>query len=138
MLYTAHYYLIASKMWSLGRLLPMIIGTEITDEDDPNWLHYLQLLSITEYVFAPVVHPMTPSHLQVINEHHHHHHYYNDNYYRILQILIEENLETFGILYKQASFIPKMHYLIHIPQYLQRYIIMFKLNSLLLYHNVHS
>lgn len=39
----------------------------------------------------------------------------------MIQILIEENLETFGELYKQASFIPKMHYLIHIPQYLKRY-----------------
>lgn len=78
MLYSyMHYYLIASKMWSLGRLLPMIIGAEITDEDDPNWLHYLQLLSIMEYVFAPVVHPSTPSHLQVINEHRRYYNYNN-------------------------------------------------------------
>ena len=69
-------------------------------EDEPHWLHFLQLLDIMEIVFAPTVHPDTPAYLQVI---------------------IAENLETFKALYPNSSFKPKMHYLTHVPRYLERY-----------------
>ena len=51
-------------MWSLGRLLPMMIGSSVP-VDNPNWIHYLQLLEIVDYTFSPIVHPDTPPYLQV-------------------------------------------------------------------------
>lgn len=54
----------ASKMWSLGRFLPMIIGVKVP-EGCIYWAHYLQFLTIIEYIFSPVVYPDTPAYLQV-------------------------------------------------------------------------
>lgn len=85
-------------MWVLGRLLPVMIG-HVIPEHDPHWEHYLQLLEIMDLVFSPVVHPSTPGHLEV---------------------LIEDNLLQFTILYPQYNVIPKMHFLVHIPRYLAR------------------
>ena len=42
---------VASKMWCLGRLLPLIIG-DLVPEDDEKWELFLQL-TIIDYVFAP-------------------------------------------------------------------------------------
>ena len=90
---------IASQMWCLARLLPVMIGA-LVPEDDCHWSHFLQLLDIMDVVLSPVVHPDMPA---------------------FLQTLIADNLETFRELYPEESIIPKMHYLIHTPRYLQRY-----------------
>ena len=42
-------------------------------------------------------------------------------FHNYVQVLISENLEEFTHLYPNASFLPKMHYLTHIPKYLNRY-----------------
>ena len=65
-------------------------------EQDEHWCHFLQLLDIIEYTLSPTVHTYVPAYLA---------------------FLIKDNLET----YNEASFIPKMHYLVHVPQYLERY-----------------
>lgn len=36
---------VASQMWLLGRLLPLMIGEYVPD-DDPHWICYIDLLSI--------------------------------------------------------------------------------------------
>ena len=82
-------------MWTMARMLPLIIGKYIPEEDD-YWCHYLQLLDIMDYTMSPIVQRHTPAYLSLI---------------------IQENLEE---LYPDASFIPKMHYLVHVPQYLER------------------
>lgn len=41
-------------MWCLGRLLPLIIG-DVINEDDPYWDNYLLLLTIVDYCLAPVI-----------------------------------------------------------------------------------
>ena len=91
---------IASQMWTLSRLLPVIVGNYI-NEDDDNWLHFLQLLDIMEYTFSPTVLSDTPAYLTMI---------------------ISSNLTTYKELYPEFSFIPKMHYMVHIPQYLYKYV----------------
>ena len=90
----------ASQMWTLSRLLPVMIGKYV-NEDDENWLHFLQLLDIMEYTFSPTVSSHTPAYLAVI---------------------ICSNLTTYKEIYPEASFIPKMHYMVHIPQYLYKYV----------------
>ena len=39
-----------------------------------------------------------------------------------LEITIEENLEKFVALYGAASVLPKIHFLIHVPRLLERYV----------------
>ena len=92
-------YYLASQMWTLARLLPLMIGRHIPEQDE-HWCHFLQLLDIIEYTLSPTVHAYVPAYLA---------------------FLIKDNLETYKELYPEASFIPKMHYLVHIPQYLERY-----------------
>lgn len=87
-------------MWTLARLLPLMLGKFIPEQDE-YWCHFLQLLDIIEYTLSPTVHSYAPAYLAV---------------------LIQENLETYKTLYPEASFIPKMHYLVHVPQYLERYV----------------
>ena len=70
-------------------------------EDDEHWLHYIELLDIVDLIFSPTLHPNTPGYLEVI---------------------IKENLEKFVALYGAASILPKMHFLIHVPRLLERYI----------------
>ena len=86
---------IASQMWTLSRLLPVMVGRYINKDDD-NWLHFLQLLDIMEYTFSPTV--------------------------LLLAVIISSNLTTYKELYPESSFIPKMHYMVHIPQYLYKYV----------------
>lgn len=86
----------ASKMWTLACYLPPLIGRNF-DASDPHWLHYLKLLDIMDLVFSPTVQPETPAYLQV---------------------LINGHIETFTELYPNASVIPKIHFLAHVPRYL--------------------
>lgn len=80
-------------MWTLARYLPMLIGQYIPIEDE-NWINYLTLLDITDYLVAPYISTDETAHLKV---------------------LIEEHHIIFGQLYPDASIIPKMHYLVHAP-----------------------
>ena len=57
---------------------------------------------IVDLIFSPTVDPNMPGYLEVT---------------------IEENLEMFATLYGEASVIPKMHFLIHIPRLLERQVI---------------
>ena len=41
-------------MWLLGRMLPCMVGEEVTDGDD-NLEKYLLLLRIVYYFFAPAI-----------------------------------------------------------------------------------
>ncbi len=106
-----HFTTIASQMWTMGRLLPVMIG-HLIPEDDTHRQHYLQLLEIMDLAFSPVVHPETPGSMEV---------------------LIEENLLEFTNLYPEQSVNPKMHMLIHIPHFLARYIFLHRVLHALTY-----
>ena len=84
----------ASQTWTLGRLLPLMIG-DMVPEDDVHWQHYLTTLEIANYILAPEIHPDEVAYLGVILPQHH---------------------QTFVELYPGKSVIPKMHYLLHIPR----------------------
>ena len=55
----------ASRMWCLARLLPLMIG-ESVPEDDEKWKLFLTLLTIIDYVFAPRTDQETVSYLAVL------------------------------------------------------------------------
>ena len=64
-------------------------------ESDEYWQHYLTTLRVASYLLAPEIHQDEVAYLSVILTDHH---------------------ETFVRLYPDASVIPKMHYLLHVPR----------------------
>lgn len=72
----------------------MMVGEKIP-EDDKYWQHYLITLQIADYILAPEVLPEEVAYLKVLLTEHH---------------------TTFVSLYPEASLIPKMHYLLHVPR----------------------
>ena len=99
--YVRIIYNAASQMWTLGRLLPVMIG-HIIPEDNTHWLHYLEILDIMDLLFSPFVRPETPGYLEV---------------------LLEQNLQAFLDLYPDHSILPKMHFLTHMPNFLARFVL---------------
>lgn len=85
-------------MWTLGRLFPFMVG-EYIPEDDEYWLNYLLMLQITDYLLAPEI---------------------TEDEVAELKVLIEEHHLAFTQLYPEASVIPKMHYLVHMPRLIQQ------------------
>ena len=77
-----------------------MIGERIQVDDD-HWLNFLRLLTIIDYLLAPVVSPECVGHLT---------------------ILIDEHHRTWKELYPTSNIIPKMHYLIHYPEFIERYV----------------
>lgn len=92
------YLYLASQMWCLSRLLPLMIG-EMVSEQDPKWENFLLMLTITDYAFAPVT---------------------SEEIIPYLKSLIRDHHEAFKELYPNCPIIPKMHYLIHLPEWLLR------------------
>ncbi len=82
-------------MSSSARLLPFIPVAQYIPSDDEHWQNYLLVLDITDYLFAPEI---------------------SEEEVAYLQVLIKEHHEAFGRLYPEASIIPKMHYVIHMPR----------------------
>ena len=79
-------------MWCLARMLPLIIG-DLIPQDDVYWDHYLRLLHIEELLFSP----KTTTRLAAY-----------------LSVLVREYLESFQDLYERRA-IPKQHYMVHYP-----------------------
>ena len=86
-------------MWTLARLLPLMIG-ELVPSDDPYWDNFLLLLTIADYVFAPVTSVEIAEYVKTLIKDHH---------------------QTFRELYPDQPIIPKMHYNIHLPEWMKRY-----------------
>ena len=60
----------ASQTWTLGRLLPVMVG-DLIPEDDKNWEHYLTTIEIANYMLAPEIHPDEVAYLGTILPEHH-------------------------------------------------------------------
>lgn len=91
-------FIVASQLWCLARLLPVMIG-DIVDETDLHWENCLLMLTITDYVFGPVV---------------------SDDIATYIKVLIEDHHEKFKQLYPTAPIIPKMHFMLHLPEWMVR------------------
>ena len=84
----------ASQCWTLGLLLPLMVGDKVP-EGDPKWQHYISFLETISYFLAAEILPDEVAYAQV---------------------LLTNFLEEFTELYPGASIIPKLHYLIHVPR----------------------
>ena len=76
---------------------------DLIPEHDPYWDNYLLLLTIVDYIFAPTLSKSSSA---------------------FLTVLINEHLSDFCELYPNCSIIPKQHYLIHIPDWICRYVLL--------------
>ena len=85
-------------MWTLSRFLPLMIGNKIP-KDNAYWMHFIEVTEILDYVLAPTVREDISDHLVEA---------------------ISISLLDFQQLYPDASFLPKMHYMTHIPRYLKQ------------------
>lgn len=81
-------------MWLLGRILPLIIG-EYVPENDERWRLYLNMMNIVDILFAPNTTTDHATYLATLIDDHHH---------------------DFCELYPQSSIIPKMHFMVHMPR----------------------
>ena len=85
-------------MWTLSRLLPLMVGKKIPYEN-AYWQHFIEVLEIMDYTLRPIVRQNTPDNLAAV---------------------IASNLYDFQLLYPKSPFLPKMHYMTHIPRYLKK------------------
>ena len=75
-----------------------MIGEKVCDEDK-YWKNFILQLKMVDYIFAPVV---------------------SDEIAAYLRELIEDHHLEFTTLYPSAPITPKMHYIIHYPQWMIR------------------
>ena len=85
-------------MWTLSRFLPLMVG-KIVSQENAYWQHFIEVVEILDYTLRPIVRPSTPDNLTAV---------------------ISSNLYDFQLLYPDALFLPKMHYMTHIPRYLKK------------------
>ena len=88
---------IASQMWLLGRLLPLMVGQYVPD-DDPHWMCFMELLSILVLSIAVEV---------------------SGDSIADLRMVVESYLFHYNELYPN-TITPKMHYLLHLPEQMGR------------------
>ena len=93
--------ILASQMWLLGRILPLIIGDHVP-EDNEHWLLFLQLMEIVDLLFSPA---LTQDHAVYLSS------------------LISDHHNDFSILYPDQTIIPKMHFMVHMPRLIIQYAI---------------
>ncbi|XP_064475128.1 uncharacterized protein LOC135389090 [Ornithodoros turicata] len=84
----------ASQKWCLFRLLPLIFGSSIP-EDNEHWKVYLSFRGIVDILLAEEMPTESIAYLQVE---------------------IQDFLKSFTDLYPSARILPKMHHLIHYPR----------------------
>ena len=83
-------------MWCLARLLPLMIGEHVP-EDDHRWGLFKMLLLIVDYVFAPNT---------------------DEDIIEYIRKLIEDHHFKFRELYPACPVTPKLHYMVHIPDWM--------------------
>ena len=99
-MYMYHYFLFhkAAQMWNLAIYLPLIIGDTVPP-DDAKWECFLILLDILQLCTTRIT---TTGHAG------------------ILEALIHKHHTAFICCFPHASIIPKMHYMVHLPQQIVR------------------
>jgi hypothetical protein len=95
----SHVKQTASAMLTLAHVIPIMLSPKVP-EGDANWLNLLRLLQIIILCTSP---------------------YCSRDTSCLLEILIAQYLHEFKILYPRSSFIPKMHFMVHLPRQMLKY-----------------
>lgn len=83
-----------------GHFLPLLIG-HLVPEGDIFWDNFLMLLTIMDYVFAPVTSADKADYVAM---------------------LVEDFVTDFKDLYPERCITPKMHYMIYLPSWMKQYV----------------
>lgn len=86
--------LLASQMWLFERILPLLIGEFVPDEDE-HWELFLRMMEIVDLLFAPST---------------------SDDHAAYIAVLINDHHHDFCRLYPINNIIPKMHFMVHMPR----------------------
>ena len=89
-----HLLLIAAQAWLLARILPLLVGDYIPD-DDERWENYLRMMDIVDRLFSPKI---------------------SEDDATYIKWLISDHHQEFCRLYPTMSVIPKMHFMLHMPR----------------------
>ena len=89
----------AHQMWILAHIMPQLIGHKIPTNDE-KWINFLRLIQIQQLCTSPISSEHTSTSLSV---------------------LISNHNKAFLRLYPDCSFIPKLHFLIHLPHQLTQF-----------------
>jgi hypothetical protein len=89
----------AAEAWCLVRNLPLVIGSKVPVGDE-NWHLLLLLLDCLDIIFAPVVTPGLSD---------------------MPAYLIEDHHSLFKTLYSDSRLLPKHHFLIHYPEFINKF-----------------
>ena len=92
--------LIASQCWTLGRFLPLLIA-DLVPPDDRFWECFLYLHDILAICMSPCISPMTISYLPE---------------------LIRIHLSLLKDCYSSVRITHKLHYMVHLPEQIRRFI----------------
>jgi hypothetical protein len=87
----------AYHMWIFSHILPLLIGDKVPAKDE-KWINFIRLLQIQQLCTCPVVISATME---------------------SLTNLIANHNMAFQKEYPESSYIPKMHYLVHLPKQMQ-------------------
>lgn len=90
-------FVLASQMWLLGRLLPLMVGDAIP-EGDAHWMCYVDLLRILCIATAVEI---------------------TEDAIDVLSLIIEDFLFNINDLYPNVI-TPKFHYMLHLPEQIRR------------------
>jgi len=89
----------ASQMWLLGRILAILVGDCIDDDDDDEcWNLFLKLMDIVDILISPCVSDDYAAYVATL-----HHH-------------------EFCRIYPTCSVIPKMHFMVHMGRLMIQYV----------------
>ena len=88
-------------MWLLGRVLPILVGDYI-DEDDEYWKLFLQLMDIVDILFSFRV---------------------SDEHVAYVAALIHDHHHEFRRIYPTCNVIPKMHFMVHMGRLMIQYVV---------------
>ena len=82
-------------MWLLARILPLLVGDFVVEEEDEYWQLYLQLMEIVDLIFSPKT---------------------SHDHAAYIATLISDHHSTFCQLYSGRSIILKMHFMVYMPR----------------------
>jgi len=85
-------------MWCLARHLPLLIGSLVSEENQ-YWDNFLTLLSIIDFIFAPLITSAKADYIAATTE---------------------DFLQDFVELYPERHLIPKMHYMVHLSSWIKK------------------
>ena len=90
--------IIATQMWELVNVLPVVIGNDMPSNDH-HYGCFMLLNDMSSIIFSRVI---------------------ARDQISLLRLMIKEYLEQFTALYPHCPLTPKLHYLVHIPTLIER------------------